>query len=75
MARMTLALQDGERVSIDEALAQRALSRSNHSRRSRFTCEECGRPVRAHKQGGHAQAHFEHLARNPTCSRSDNRLR
>lgn len=35
-----------------------------------FTCIECGAPVRPHRDGGHASAHFEHLARNPECSLS-----
>lgn len=36
----------------------------------RGRCIECGQPVRTHRSGGHTKAHFEHLKRNPTCSRS-----
>lgn len=55
-------------VGVDEALEIRR-------RRDRWPggrCVECHRPVRPHKLGTTGQrAHFEHLDRNPDCSRSD----
>jgi hypothetical protein len=35
-----------------------------------FRCIECNQPVRPHRSGGHASAHFEHMERNPDCSQS-----
>jgi hypothetical protein len=51
-------------VTIDEALRKGERGR----------CVECKEPVRAHRGSVDGMApHFEHLARNPNCSRSDNR--
>jgi len=37
-------------------------------------CEECKKPVRAHKRSVNGMAaHFEHWERNRSCSRSDHR--
>ena len=35
-----------------------------------LTCPECHNAVKPHKDGMQGP-HFEHLARNPACSRSD----
>ncbi len=35
-----------------------------------FTCPECKKPVKPHKDGMQGP-HFEHLARNSKCSLSD----
>jgi hypothetical protein len=35
-----------------------------------FLCPECHRPVKPHKDGMQGP-HFEHMQRNPECSRSD----
>ncbi len=35
-----------------------------------FACPECNQPVKPHKDGMQGP-HFEHLARNSKCSRSD----
>lgn len=35
-----------------------------------FKCIECNQPVRPHKSGGNASAHFEHQRRNEECSLS-----
>src|SRR5262245_21656722 len=52
------------KVTIDEALRKGERGR----------CVECKEPVRPHRGSVKGMApHFEHLARNPSCSRSDNR--
>ena len=61
---------NGTRVSIDDALAIRD-SRRRGGARADFRCSYCGEPVRPHRSGGHAAAHFEHLARNKACTLSD----
>lgn len=49
-------------ITVDEAL------RTGH----RGRCVECKEPVRAHRGSVDGMApHFEHLKRNPKCSRSD----
>jgi hypothetical protein len=50
-------------ISIDEALARKAVG---------TRCIERKAPVRAHIAADNGMAaHFEHLERNPKCSRSD----
>ncbi len=63
MPTMISALIDGEVISIDDAIVLRDRSII----RPDFSCIECNEPVRAHKSGGNASAHFEHLSRNPDC--------
>jgi len=70
MAKMTTCLFNGELISVDEALARRDDARARGVAAPYFECDECNKPVRAHKSGGHAQAHFEHLERNESCSQS-----
>lgn len=56
---------------LDVANALRAKNRYTRSMKPDFRCVECGKPVRPHSAGGHGDAHFEHLERNPACSLSD----
>lgn len=70
MARAASCVLDGREISIDDALQLRDQGRRRDPKLD-FRCVECDKPVRAHKEGGGAQAHFEHHRRNPNCSRSD----
>ncbi len=70
MAKMTSCLFQGTSISIDDALSQRDAAKQRGAAAPHFECDECKKPVRAHKSGGHAQAHFEHLERNEDCSQS-----
>jgi len=70
MAKMTTCLLNGGTIDIDEALGLRESAAHRRIARPEFLCTECGRPVRPHKSGGDAAAHFEHLERNPDCSLS-----
>ena len=69
MARATTCMLMGRGLGIDKALEMRDQRGSKQT--LDFQCVECGGPVRAHKEGGGAQAHFEHRERNPNCQRSD----
>jgi hypothetical protein len=66
MATMTACRHAGEIMGIDDAIVLRDRS----PRRPDFRCLECKEPVRAHKSGGGAAAHFEHKERNAACSLS-----
>lgn len=70
MAKMTTCLFNGKLISVDEALSRRDDARKRGVADPYFECDECNKPVRPHKSGGHAQAHFEHLERNRNCSQS-----
>jgi hypothetical protein len=70
MAKMTTCLFNGSLISVDEALSRRDDARKRGVAAPYFECYECNKPVRPHKSGGHAQAHFEHLERNGDCSLS-----
>ena len=65
--RSTTCLLGGEEISIEEALRLRERS---DRQSTDFRCAECRERVSAHKAGGGMVAHFEHLSRNPACSRS-----
>lgn len=65
---MVECLLDGEVITIETALDLR--NRAGGSAALDLTCIECGQPVRPHAAGGEMSAHFEHLSRNPACSRS-----
>ena len=66
MPKATSCLLDKREISVGEALKI-----DNPSVKRRFSCVECGERVRAHKKGTTNQAaHFEHMSRNPRCSRS-----
>jgi hypothetical protein len=69
MPKATTALFGSEVVTVEGALEIRGTEKRAKSQAD-FSCEECQRPVRAHKASGTAAAHFEHLAHNPLCSRS-----
>ena len=71
MARATVCALGGQEVGIDEALQLREQGRRRGGSKPDFRCIECGESVRAHKEGGGAQTHFEHLHRNPDCPLSD----
>ena len=73
MPTMTNCTVDGHVVGIDRAVDLRDQADNKGVTRPDFRCIECNQPVRAHKSGGHAAAHFEHLERNPDCSLSDRR--
>ena len=68
MARLTTCVLDGRTISINEALD---IKTARPKTSPNFRCPECNQPVRPHKAGGHASAHFEHLDRNHNCSQSD----
>lgn len=70
MPKMTRCLFRGKSISIEDALSERDAARKYKAEPPLFECDECRKPVRAHKSGGHAQAHFEHLERNRHCSQS-----
>lgn len=67
MAKMTTCTLNGRLTDIDSAID---LKDSAPAIRPDFRCTECSHPVRPHRAGGHAAAHFEHLERNPRCSNS-----
>ena len=71
MAKMTTCLVKGKVVGIAEALTDRDLARARKAAPSEYKCVECNNPVRPHKSGGQAGAHFEHLERNRACRLSD----
>ena len=73
MVTMTNCIVDGHGVGIDRAVDLRDQADNRGVARPEFRCIECNQAVRAHKSGGHAAAHFEHLERNPDCSLSDPR--
>ena len=64
-------------IDINLALALRGLAEAMNldvpEGKIGFLCPNpnCRGPVNPHKAGGGHAAHFEHLARNPTCPLSD----
>ena len=70
MPKMTTCLFREKPISIEDALSERDAARERKAAAPLFKCDECRKPVRAHKSGGLAQAHFEHLERNRSCSQS-----
>jgi len=51
---------DNQPITIDEALEIR--------HKTHFICDDCGQRLRAHKRSKTgANAHFEHLIKNPYC--------
>ena len=65
MARMTSCMLTNSIISID-----RAIDLKDAGQAPDFRCIECIEPVRPHRAGGNAAAHFEHLDRNAACSLS-----
>jgi hypothetical protein len=71
MPKAITCLLDGKVIGINEALQLRDDARQKRRTPPNCLCRECGEPVRPHSGGGHTDAHFEHLARNPNCDLSD----
>jgi hypothetical protein len=67
MAIMKNCMLNERSIGIDEAID---IKDSGSIPIPDFRCTECNQPVRPHRSGGHAAAHFEHLERNPDCSQS-----
>lgn len=67
MAKMTVCILNNKSIDIKEAID---IKDSGSKVAADFRCTECNKPVRPHRAGGHAAAHFEHLERNPNCSQS-----
>ena len=67
MAMMITCALNGQLIGIDAAID---IQDSGRIAAPDFRCTECQQPVRPHRSGGHAAAHFEHLERNPSCSQS-----
>jgi hypothetical protein len=65
MATMTSCLLNEAHIDIDTAIDMKGGGQDPD-----FRCTECKEPVRPHRSGGHAAAHFEHLERNAACSQS-----
>jgi len=54
-------------VDVDDAVELRDEAKRSRQPTLNFRCLDCDEPVRPHRGGGHASAHFEHLDRNPAC--------
>jgi hypothetical protein len=65
MATMTSCLLGNTHISVETAIDMKDAGQDGD-----FRCTECKEPVRPHRSGGHAAAHFEHLERNAACSQS-----
>lgn len=63
MARAVECKFEGQIIRVGKALEMG----SNND----YRCLECDSPVRPHKASRYGEAHFEHIRRNPKCSRSD----
>ncbi len=72
MPKMITANSEGKNVDIETALIRREQAKKNKILMPKYSCIECGKPVRPHKAGPNNQAHFEHLERNKRCSKSHN---
>lgn len=70
MPTATDCLHGRTRISIDRALSLKGQARARHQPDPSFRCTECGNPVKPHRGGGHAGAHFEHFERNARCTLS-----
>ncbi len=64
MPTSTICSYHGNEITIEEALEIRG---DQKLAPGTFECTECANPVRPHRGGGHASAHFEHCSRNPEC--------
>lgn len=60
---------EGREIDINQALQLR--DDQGSSLGLDFRCSQCDKPVRPHRAGGAAAAHFERLSRNGACERSD----
>jgi hypothetical protein len=68
MPKATTCILEGREIDIGEALRLR--DEQGGTTDLDFRCGECDKPVRPHRAGGAAAAHFEHLSKNPSCGRS-----
>jgi hypothetical protein len=71
MARATTCELNGQVIEVGEALRLRDQARAHGQPLPHFRCEECGEPVKPHRESDHGAAHMEHRSRNPNCTRSD----
>jgi hypothetical protein len=71
MPRADTCLLNDKRIDVIDALRLRDDARTLRATRPDFRCINCNQPVRAHKDGGHGSAHFEHHRRNADCKLSD----
>jgi hypothetical protein len=71
MPRLSTCILGTSVIEVGEALQLRDAARAAHRPRPDFRCETCAEPVRPHQASRYGDAHFEHLARNPRCPRSD----
>jgi hypothetical protein len=67
LATIKKCLYKGNEIDVTTALKYREQGVID---KGDFTCVECGEALRAHKEGGHSSAHFEHFKRNAACSLS-----
>ena len=71
MPRATTCVLNRQNTTVQRALDLREDARRHPAPKLDFRCIDCGMSVRPHKDGGGAEAHFEHLERNPNCPLSD----
>ena len=71
MPRSTTCRLNERQIHIAKAIDLRDSARKRRVEIPDFRYIECNKPVRPHKEGGYAAAHFEHMNRNPDCSLSD----
>lgn len=67
MPKSTSCQLAGQQIDVDEAADLKTAALRQRGPIPDFRCIDCGQPVRPHKSGGHAAAHFEHLQRNFNC--------
>lgn len=70
MPTMTTCSLNNQVIDVDAAIDMKDTADRQRLGRPDFRCIECNQPVRPHRSGGHASAHFEHMERNPDCSQS-----
>lgn len=73
MARATQCTLSGQVLDVGKAARLRDQTVADGLPYPAFRCAECDEPVKPHREGGHAGAHFEHRRRNATCTLSDTR--
>lgn len=71
MPKMSKCLHGEKVIGIEDALIMRESVSKSKRHLLNFQCIKCRKPVRPHKEGGGASAHFEHLERNEDCPLSD----
>lgn len=68
MPKATMCRLLRREVSVEEAVELRDEAKRLEQPSLDFRCIDCRQPVRPHRSGGHAAAHFEHLERNENCA-------